>query len=762
MNTKRTGIFVWILFHVCILAIALCAVIRTGSISIDTDLFSVIPDSGMDPAVTQADKYLTTNSGRMATVLAEADDFAVAREAAFALRDALSGRDDFESLTLGIDGNLFMQITEFAKENKFLLLPQEDCALLEQSDGAEIFARRALANAYSGFSLTGGSDMDTDPFFLADSAITSFAQNIMRAGTSMAMHDDVLAAQYEGKWYVLLRAVLSVEGSALADDESGAARIFNEAARIESKMPGVHFYYSGVAFHSHEASTKASFEVTLISAIAMMLVSALLLFVFRDVRPILCTVGAIIVSCFTACCATVGVFGNIHFLTFVFGTTLIGTCVDYSIHYFVHGAVGRGMRLSLLSTLMCYIMLLLAPFTLLKQVAVFSISGLLSSYCSVQFLYTCIRKRFDTRIAIPQVHNETYKRQRRKILLALFALALICTAINYRKVGIHNDINNLYTMSDRMKRSEALCAKVINHGAAGWYFIIEGATQEEVAEHEAQFMAALKSSSDLATVSVGQYVPTVSQQKKSYHAAQALLPLAEQQFENLGFLPEEIPSLTEQYAADCNAEPEYISMGNNIPDEIASLCSSLWIGRIDGKWYTAVLPLHTTNADTVVDQYRALAAQYDFVHFISRVGDTSAALNRLSRLIFMLFGIAIVVIFFVLLFFYPCRTVIKICFVPLFVTATIIAVYAIIGQALEFFGVIGMILVFGLGLDYVIYVTESAERQTSVAVALSFATTLLSFGALMFSTFVPVHIFGLTVSIGLLAAFICSRLSSRF
>ena len=234
--------------------------------------------------------------------------------------------DDFESLTLGIDSNLFAQITEFAKENKFVLLSQEDCALLEQIGGAEIFAQRALASAYSGFSLTGGSDMDTDPFFLADNAITSFAQNIMRAGTSMAMHDDVLAAQYEGKWYVLLRAVLSVEGSALADDESGAARIFNEAARIETQMPGVHFYYSGVAFHSHEASTKASFEVTLISAIAMVLVSALLLFVFRDVRPILCTVGAIIVSCATACCATVGVFGNIHFLTFVFGTTLIGTC----------------------------------------------------------------------------------------------------------------------------------------------------------------------------------------------------------------------------------------------------------------------------------------------------------------------------------------------------------------------------------------------------------------------------------------------------
>ena len=91
-----------------------------------------------------------------------------------------------------------------------------------------------------------------------------------------------------------------------------------------------------------------------------------------------------------------------------------------------------------------------------------------------------------------------------------------------------------------------------------------------------------------------------------------------------------------------------------------------------------------------------------------------------------------------------------------------------IGQSIEFFGITGMILVFGLGLDYIIYMIENIKREKKgliqngmpklepFAIFLSFLTTALSFGALAFSTFVPVHTMGLTIFLGLVAAFICT------
>ena len=79
------------------------------------------------------------------------------------------------------------------------------------------------------------------------------------------------------------------------------------------------------------------------------------------------------------------------------------------------------------------------------------------------------------------------------------------------------------------------------------------------------------------------------------------------------------------------------------------------------------------------------------------------------------------------------------------------------GMAIEFFSVTGLILVFGLGLDYIIYFVQAGgEKEEKAAVFLSFATTALSFGALALSSFVPVHVLGLSILVGLTSAFIAT------
>jgi predicted exporter len=106
---------------------------------------------------------------------------------------------------------------------------------------------------------------------------------------------------------------------------------------------------------------------------------------------------------------------------------------------------------------------------------------------------------------------------------------------------------------------------------------------------------------------------------------------------------------------------------------------------------------------------------------------------------------------------YPRRDSVKICAIPVLLVLAALTVLALNKIPLGFFSVAALVLVFGLGLDYIFYMigTQRGERKplTALAVVLSFLTTLLSFGALAFSGFMPVHIFGLTVSAGLGAAF---------
>jgi predicted exporter len=117
-----------------------------------------------------------------------------------------------------------------------------------------------------------------------------------------------------------------------------------------------------------------------------------------------------------------------------------------------------------------------------------------------------------------------------------------------------------------------------------------------------------------------------------------------------------------------------------------------------------------------------------------------------------------VLVFFV----YPLRDSLKICIIPVFIILAALTVLTANKVNIGFFPAAAFIPVFGLGLDYIFYMTgkKPAEtaRLTHLAVVLSFLTTLLSFGALAASSFVPVHDFGLTVSAGLLAAFISAML----
>jgi predicted exporter len=85
--------------------------------------------------------------------------------------------------------------------------------------------------------------------------------------------------------------------------------------------------------------------------------------------------------------------------------------------------------------------------------------------------------------------------------------------------------------------------------------------------------------------------------------------------------------------------------------------------------------------------------------------------------------------------------------------------FILAGQKIEFFCVTGMILVFGLGLDYIIYKMENKESKAEAfAIGVSFLTTAISFGALILSTFEPIHRLGLSIFPGLVAAFVCTIL----
>ena len=616
---------------------------------------------------------------------------------------------------------------------------------------------------------------------LGEHNLLNFLKQLQESGTKMSLKDEVLASEVNGRWYVMIRGILSKKGAALASKENAVVQIHQVCDPLEDGE--TRFIYSGTPFHSYKSSTNATQEISLISTVSMTAVLVILLLIFKRPSPILFSIGSILWSSLTAIFATLAIFGKMHILTLVFGTSLIGSCIDYSLHYFINwkgnlachkgyqvrNHLIKGLSLSLVSTVICYFILVFAPFNLLKQMAVFSMSGIISSFLTVICVYPFIKVPQEKReikllkyYSMPSWYNKKFVG--RIAITVMFVFSILILLIFHKNVKIENNLSRLYKMEGREMLNEKEAAQVLQYNPSGW-FIVSGATVEETLQNEENLTARLKKMNagkeKGGFVCITSYVPSVAMQKKSRAAAEKLMPFAGEQYEYLGY----DSSLAKKLISDFNAgKDDFIEIGKNVPEYLESAISTAWLGEIDGKYYSVVLPVSVLDYDA----YKSLA-DGENVFFVSKVRSMNADLDRLSSMILNLFVVVYIALFVILKFFYSWKQTSKIVSVPLLIVLMTAAIFALCGIHFEFFSITGMILVFGLGLDYVIYMIENEKRVDEVqdaklepfAIELSFVTSAVSFGALALSKFVPVHMIGLSIFIGLTTAFVSTFFYTR-
>ncbi|MDR2480188.1 MAG: MMPL family transporter [Treponema sp.] len=787
---------IWLLVHGgLLLALGLSAALA-GPVRFNASLFDILPPSRGLKDAAPAEAVLRERSGRQIVILAGSADFALSKTGAVELYNALySGAEnsshDFESLALWVDQSYLNRLRDYLYDYRFMLLNHADRELLENGGAAEL-ASAALSSVYGAFGFASLDNFEGDPFLLAERNMRGMLASSLISGGNIFPRDDVLAAQYGGSWYVMLRGSLAPAGVALTNRGSAIEKMYAAGEKITAENPGLRFYYSGVPFHSYESSSTAQREISLISTVSLMAILVIFLYVFRSPVPVLASVAAAGCSILTALCAALLFFREVHVLSFVFGTTLIGTCVDYSIHYFIHrkgmasflngvqirSIVFKGIVLSFVSTVICFAVLLFAPFIILKQFAVFSVAGLLSSFLSVMCVYPLIwngkslleaRRRGHKKAGfldrgfflLGAIPYRLKKKLKIFFLLSILLALIIIIAVNHNRIRIENSLGGLYNMPQSLAESERINALAVNHGSMGWYFIVSGSTPEEALQKEEVLCAALDG--EIAAGTLGSYlaaslfIPSRKTQEESFRAAEKLLPLAEAQFMNTGFPSGAAEYYRREFAASLRRY--VLPGGENFP---ADLAASLWIGPAGGKYFSSVMPLHAKDEAP----FRAIAATMDGVYFVNNVKDTAAELDRLTGIMFILFISAFVLIVIVARCFYPWERVMRICAVPLALVLTVLVVLSMLDISLGFFTVAGLLLVFGLGLDYIFYSLEAEKKEdgglgrrlTAEAIFLSFGTTALSFGTLALSSFQPVHIFGITVFAGICAAYITALL----
>ena len=794
-TNAKIGVLLWFVIHVALIVLGLSVPWK-----LDSDLYSILPDSNELKNISAAEKTLSSRTRRNITVLIGHENFEIARSATIALEKAFKNDTSFDETRLFVKDNTIEETRNFLFKNRYMIqsLPVREAL---EAGNLEKLKIGALQKIYGSFSMANLNRLEEDPFLLGESSFDNFMFNSPIVSGRFTLRDGMLTAIDSSMTYVMWSAVLSENVSSIDSDGHVIGRLYKTLDSLKFATPGLVIAKSGVPFHSYESSKEAKSEIAWISGVSIVLILLLLLYVYRSPLPIVATISTIALAIFTSLAFTWFVFGNVHVFTFVFGTSVIGVSIDYAIHFFtswksgvrhVRSHIIKGLVLGFMTTEFSYIALTFADFSLLRQMAVFSMLGLLSSFLTITLLFHVVFERTlnikagikkvklqekKLPLAIPKKFIKFYSNVPAWFVRVIMAVLIFAFLPGLRSLNIHTDLSSLYTMSDEIKAAEALNKKMNNTGFSPNYFIVEGESEEEVLEREEELterlLQAEKNNLLKSHLAISSFFPSLKTQNKTFNDFHRLLVRQDTLHDSRIALNSSVCDyLTEigvqndsLFVASLMNPPEFSTLENlnTLPQSFRSLFEMLWIGAVgesrDAKFYSAVFPLHVT------EQFDAkkIAKNLPHVYAVRKLQNINASLTKISRTSLVLVGIAYVVVFCVLVAVYRFRVALKIVRAPILAGLFVASVFGYLGLNFNFFAIVGVILTLGIGIDYALIFKEGGRKNqtTALAIMLSTVTTLISFGSLAFSAFIPVSTFGLAVLLGILCCFLLSPLSAE-
>ena len=244
------------------------------------------------------------------------------------------------------------------------------------------------------------------------------------------------------------------------------------------KSDDVKIYLTGTPIHSYYASSRSILEINIICILSTLFVIGLVYIFFSSFVPIIPIILSIGLGILAGFLTTVEIFRSIHILTFVFSTTLIGICVDYSLHYFVGGKkIFKSLTVGFLTTASAFLILLFSQFELLKQISVFTIAGLACVYSLVILFYPLVLK---DNFTIRKLSFEFSDRAKHIIL----GFVVLVSLVGLVQIKFDDNIKNMYVPSKDLLQAEKLFAQVMKTNGETSFLVVKGDNFQDMLEKE--------------------------------------------------------------------------------------------------------------------------------------------------------------------------------------------------------------------------------------------------------------------------------------
>lgn len=719
----------WLWLAGCVLFLAIRF---SGPAPIDSDILSMLPGAGGGVERAGIDLASKAAAGRVA-VLVSAKDDAIANAAASDLTQRLSKDGLFLSDTADTSVT-----ARWMFENRNQLLCQGESQAFGAAEAQKI-EKRATADV---FSLTGavtGDLLRQDPFLLT----IRLSECLPPTGVTLTKPNQRLvsgrisASAYRLDAQDQIAATLNAWKALWAPKDVTAAR-------------------AGAVFHAYAAANQAKRDFSWIGAIGFIGTAGLILLAFRTASSVVQGLLIVPIAIAPGLAVALMVFHTVHILVFVFASTLIGIVSDYAINVMATGPasnwaslhdrlamVFRPLTVSMSTITLGWGALGVFGVPLFQEVAVLASVGIITAWAFALFVVAPMDRRpkapgaAEARISWWRKLEDAREAIRLPawFVWSVTALLAAISIFGATRLTFLDDVR-LFQPRQAELIAEEDQVKAAGYGGTTVTFLLsDGATLEEAKENEEAALAEAPGASRILAST--RFDPSAKRRAENQEALASELyqPLLKTHAETLGL--------------ETDIDPAHLASPGNAPKPawLAELS-----GAAKGRFFLVAPVLEAAGwagpkregvrlVDPAITYseafkaYRGEAVLALLVAGVCAIGATLLVYRRLSALAIL---------------------------APSALAAVMaILIPAALGLPLTFFSFAAALVLVGDGVDYAAFQWEGGlknQRWTAVAVALDAATTVLTMGLLVFSDTVPVRSFGLTVTIGIVAALCLSHI----
>ncbi|WP_390961510.1 MMPL family transporter [Photobacterium sanguinicancri] len=728
---------------------------------IETNILALLPENRQDPIAQQAFDHVANSMSNKVIFLIGSNDADQMLAAADAFDSELQTSPLFAKITAKVPVDTQQAWGELYFPNRFQLLTTEQKTRLTQHPEQQTqFVIQSLYNPFSGVT---GQELASDPFLL----FRDYLSQLTKQTGNFSLSNGYLTTKYQGKQYVLISADLA--------DSPYSYRLQQQLPELLNIEQGIRdtfdieLLHTGVVFYAEHGTESAKSEISTIGVGSLVGVILLLLLVYRSPLPLALALLSIGCGLLAAFVGTVAIFGKVHLFSLVFGASLIGVSIDYAFHFLTDRlAAGerwnanKGLKqiftaitLGLITSLIGYLGMLIAPFPGLQQLSLFSAIGLIAAYATVVCWYPVLAAKPSQSRPLPltQTMHAWLALWQQPLFRKCMPAALLSLAlVGLYHVEYNDDIRQLQALPQDLKQQEDTIKAITGLSSSQQMLVVTANDQQQLLQNLESVSGTLTKFKQQGVLkgfqSISQYLPSENTQQQNYDLIKQLYQ------QQATALAQALPTAG-QATFDHDFSP--LTVEQFIHSPVSEPLRFLWLGKLANQQQAAIIMLSdVSDIGPIVD----FAEHSNTVSYLNKADEVSSLFGEYRVRVTELLIAASLVIMGVLWWRYGFTRAVRLMLPPVIAGIVGIGVTSLTGVPLNLFNLLALILILGIGIDYTLFFAEQHQADaTLLSITLSAMTTLLSFGLLALSQTQAIHSFGITVLTGIMVAWLLAPLS---